>query len=135
MEREPSELEALPRLIQRKEPMRKNELSEKERRNLKCPLCGKTIARAEIRSFGLQGGAQPGELTECGSCFAILEFRGDRTCPTLHPASRERARQLANFERSLVLDFKLSELIEHVRRYRQMPVGPPIGHQLRRVSR
>lgn len=105
----------------------------------RCPECHKTIGFiADRLTFGLEGASPlipgPGDLTECEHCLAMLEYSLDSTSLTLRLARRERVETFNNLTREGFSEPNVPELIDYVRRYRQMPQRPPIGHRFRKLS-
>jgi len=117
---------------------RKRSLQMKERK-LRCPACGKSIedTATATQAFVLPGEPtmlpHPGDLTECHHCLTMLEYRGAPPSLTLHPAPQERVDRFNDLTREAPCEPSLPELINYVRKYRQMPMQPPTGHRFRRI--
>lgn len=99
-------------------------MKSKDRRP-RCPACNNRIGSngdrwAVAARMGSLLQSRPGELTECDHCFTLLEYQGDLTSLTLRVAPAKRADA---FKRSkeAYRQPRLSELVDHVRKYRQMP--------------
>jgi hypothetical protein len=118
---------------------RKDRNVRKKERKPRCPECHKPIGFiADRLTFGLEGASPllpgPGDLTECEHCLAMLEYSGDPTSLNLQLATRERVESFNNLTREKFREPSVPELIDYVRRYRQMPLRPPIGHRFRESS-
>ena len=117
--------------------MRKNGRStRKKERKLRCPVCREFIDEMpDMRDVGLHGFPmlpQPGDLTECERCLALLEYTGDFTSPTLQRASKERVDCFNKLSRQKPRELTVPEVIDYVRRNRQMPSATPAGHAFRK---
>ena len=111
----------------------------KKERNPRCPECHKPIGFiADRLTFGLERASpllpEPGDLTECEHCLAMLEYTGDPTLLTLQLAARGRVESFNNLTREGFREPSVPELIDYVRRYRRMPIRPLIGHRFRKSS-
>lgn len=124
---------------ERKTVMPKSNIRGKKR-NLRCPVCRKPINDpADFRRLGLKKEyrllPQPGDLTECDHCRAILEYGGDPASLTLQLAPKKRLELLNAISRQGPHDLSFPKLIAYVMRYRQMPVRPPIGYRFTKISK
>ena len=118
---------------------RKDRNIRKNERKPRCPECHKPIGFiADRLTSGREGAspllAEPGDLTECDHCLAMLEYCGNPISLTLQLARRERVETFNNLTREGFSEPNVPELIDYVRRYRQMPLRPPIGHRFRKLS-
>jgi hypothetical protein len=109
----------------------------KKERKPRCPVCHESIRLiADRLTPGLDGASlplpRPGDLTQCDHCLAMLEHSGDPTSLTLQPAPQIRVDSFNNLTREGPYEPSVPELIDYVRRYRQMPLRPPIGYRFRK---
>ncbi len=98
---------------------------------LRCPACLKAIDNtSNIRAFGPEKALlpKPGDLTECSHCKQMLEYQEESI---LHHAPQKRVDEFNELMKSTPCEPRLSELIEFARKYRQMPLRPPIGYRFR----
>ncbi len=117
-------------------PMSKKHFSGRNKEGkLRCPVCHKFMAYIPNGvTFGPEmelALSQPGGLTQCEHCSAMLEFSGgDPTSPTVRRARPERIdrfNRLAQEERKS----SIPELLDYVRKYGQMPPGSATGYRFR----
>jgi hypothetical protein len=112
---------------------------ETRERKQRCPLCSKVIedpATALLTSTPKgQRSVLPvtGDLTECTHCRAVLEYWCDSSSISLQPAVPERVKAMKSLALEMSRDPSLSEVISHVRKYRQMPVQPLTAYRFREV--
>jgi hypothetical protein len=109
-------------------------MSKKERgilrkkRGLRCPVCRKfvdnpsNLGDVDLTEEDRLLLPQAGDLTECCHCEAMLEYGGDVTLLTLHPAPQKRVDAFNALTRDTPDEPNFPELITYVMKYRQMPV-------------
>jgi len=110
--------------------MKKPYRIESTPRKVKCPVCnaitgydqGKQPVQAASR-YPLA--SNPGELTQCSRCLTLLEYRGQSGSLTLHVAPRRRVELFNALVSERPRKLNTPELIEYVRKYRQMPISRP----------
>jgi hypothetical protein len=90
---------------------------------LRCPICQARIHR----DFGSpQRGPlvpQAGQLTQCDRCLSMLEYVLHESSLALRLTSQRRINEFNQLAKD-THEFKLTELIDYVRKYRRMPVTP-----------
>ncbi len=96
---------------------------------LRCPLCHAFAGfPANPQHFGLPFEpswlSEPGDLTQCDHCLAMLEYGGELKSLTLQPAPRKRVESFNELSRVDYREPSLPELIEYVKKHRQMPRRP-----------
>lgn len=99
---------------------------------LACPVClRKTEYRADGRIPGQRVDAEflpePGTLTACGHCKALLEFTPGTRGLKLKRCSAVRAKLFTNFGCETMDRKRLPALLAYVKKYRRMPVNRPSG--------
>jgi hypothetical protein len=97
--------------------------------DLQCPVCHKSIddpnspKGLDVTEEDRLLLPQPGDLTECCHCEAMLEYGGDVTLLTLHPAPRQRIDSFNALTREAPDEPSfpelITELITYVMKYRQ----------------
>ena len=95
---------------------------EQGKHKICCPVCDRRLKQ----EYGWRGGSdvreilrpEPGQLTQCDRCLAILEYTDLRD---LRPASRDRVKAFEQLGKEKPRRAGLSEVIRYVVRYRQMP--------------
>jgi hypothetical protein len=76
---------------------------------------GLALGREDVRL------PEPGDLTECHKCRTMLEYAGDPGCLSLSPAPQQRIDAFRRVSRERGCKPKLSNLVEYVMKYGQMP--------------
>jgi hypothetical protein len=97
-----------------------------ENEDCDAPYAGKfIICTSDPKAFGLDmelALPQPGDLTQCEHCQAMLEYIGnDRTSLSLRRATRERVDSFNRLAQEGSRVPAIPELIEYVRKHRKMP--------------
>jgi hypothetical protein len=93
---------------------------------LRCPICHQRLGFNTHRQ-GLADRINsslsplPGDLTQCDHCLTMLEYGGELISLTLHQASRKRVEEFNKLSRDGYRQPRISELINYVNKYRQMP--------------
>jgi hypothetical protein len=118
---------------------KKETILQKNECRLLCPVCGEKVDHAVTMLSSVQGEElyfvpEPGELTECDHCLAMLEYGGTRSALALHVAPRQRVKQFHKFTREGSREPSLPELLEYVKRFRRMPERSSHACRLRKVA-
>ena len=119
---------------------KKKKDDQSKTRKLRCPVCQGVITHtAHVRTFG-QGGerllrSQPGELAECSQCFSMLEYIETSSQLSLRPAPQRRIDDFKNAIEATPPEPSISQVIEHVRKHRQMPGRSSISSRFRNTDK
>jgi hypothetical protein len=104
--------------------MKRNEhkIGSREQK-FRCPVCEARIHR-DVGSP--QRGplvSEAGQLTQCDRCLSMLEYVSHESSLALRLASQRRINELNQLTKDNH-EFRLTELIDYVKKYRRMPVTP-----------
>ncbi len=72
--------------------------------------------------------ALPGDLTDCHHCRAILEYVEDSAGLSLRLAPEHRVQELNRAAREMPREPTLSQIVDFIRKNRQMPVRSVVEH-------
>ena len=104
---------------------RKTMLDKKQNRLL-CPLCRTTVDHAlTVQSTGRRGEflpePEPGNITQCHHCMALLEYGGSPSSLTLQIAPRGRVKEFHKLTQEGFPEPSLPELLAYIKKFRSMP--------------